>query len=72
MKLAQRTLVVMALAGAASFSGAGIGQADVVSRGDSADVTAEGLGGDVNKGVGELILRQPLVAVEGVNTGHVI
>ncbi|KKZ74948.1 hypothetical protein [Streptomyces showdoensis] len=77
MKIAQRTLAVVALAGAA-LSTAGTSYADgpggsgLVSRGDHADVTSEGVGGDVNKGVGELVLRQPLVAVEGVNTGHII
>ncbi|MFC8507402.1 hypothetical protein ACFU3J_05180 [Streptomyces sp. NPDC057411] len=73
MKIAQRTLVALALAGAASLSVAGAAHADgVVGRDDSADVTADGLGRDVNKGVGKLLLHQPLAAVEGVNTGHVI
>ncbi|MEU7012624.1 hypothetical protein [Streptomyces sp. NPDC046385] len=75
MKITQRALAVIALAGAAlSVAGTvhaeGSGDTGFARRGDSGDVTADGLGGDVNKGVGKLILRQPLV--EGVNTGHII
>ncbi|MEU6976444.1 MULTISPECIES: hypothetical protein [unclassified Streptomyces] len=75
MQITKRTLAVLALAGAAlSVVGTahadGTGDTGSVGRGASADVTADGLGGDVNKGVGKLILRQPLV--EGVNTGHII
>ncbi|MEU8763154.1 hypothetical protein [Streptomyces sp. NPDC048659] len=74
MKNSQRVLAALALAGAA-LSVTGTAHADptgLLGRGDTPDVTAEGVGGHVNKGVGELVLSRPLATVEGVNTGHII
>ncbi|MFG3345072.1 hypothetical protein ACGF1Z_08390 [Streptomyces sp. NPDC048018] len=73
----QRSLAVLALAGAAlSLPAAahadGPGRSGLVSGGESSDVTSDGVGHDVNKGVGKLLFDRPLAAVEGVNTGHVI
>lgn len=77
MKLTQRTLAALALAGAAlalpgTAHADGPGGSGLVSGGDAADITSDGVGKELNKGVGKLVLDKPLVAVEGVNTGHVI
>ncbi|MFJ9812939.1 hypothetical protein ACIRTB_32455 [Streptomyces sp. NPDC101158] len=76
-KLTKRTLAALALAGAALSLPAtahadGPGSSGLVSGGEASDVTADGVGHDVNKGVGKLLFDRPLAAVEGVNTGHVI